>query len=417
MTELPVDAVAAARRLASAHVPQEILEVAQRLQAAGHAAVLVGGSVRDVLMGLPAADWDLASSAQPHEVQGLFRRTVATGIEHGTVTVLVRAGGETAGVEVTTFRGEGAYIDGRRPSAVTFHRDLIEDLARRDFTVNAFAWDPVAREFSDPFDGLTDLRRGLLRAVGEPARRFGEDGLRTMRAVRLCATRELELESATAAAIGGALEVLARVSRERVHVELVKLLAAPCPSRGLLPMAATGIWPLVLPPIDEPGLAEAIAAVDALPCDAVVRLARLLWPHIEDGRAEIDEALGGLRHGRAERARLTALLGPGVLALRDAAEPVAIRRAAALLGREHLNDALALLGSSSPGAAAVGSALAGAALTIGELAVRGRDLVEAGIAAPGPALGRLLASLLALVIEDPTRNTPATLLDLARSVE
>jgi tRNA nucleotidyltransferase (CCA-adding enzyme) len=181
--DMPADAGAAAIRLSAATVPAEILEVAQCLQDRGHAAVLVGGAVRDVLLGLPADDWDLATSARPEEVQAAFRRTIPTGIEHGTVTVLVRGrGGKSregheahVPVEVTTFRGEGAYIDGRRPSAITFLRDLVEDLARRDFTVNAFAWDPIARRFDDPFDGLADLRAGVLRAVGEPARRFGEE--------------------------------------------------------------------------------------------------------------------------------------------------------------------------------------------------------------------------------------------------
>ncbi|MBC8068946.1 MAG: hypothetical protein IAG13_11485, partial [Deltaproteobacteria bacterium] len=195
-SDIPREHAEAIARLRDAAIPEPILEVAQKLQQAGHAAVMVGGAVRDVLLGLPAADWDLASSARPEEVQATFKRTIPTGIEHGTVTVLVRnpGGGPAIGVEVTTFRGEGAYTDGRRPSEVTFLRDLTEDLARRDFTVNAFAWDPFAKVFSDPFEGLADLHAGLLRAVGEPARRFGEDGLRTMRAVRLCATRELALE-------------------------------------------------------------------------------------------------------------------------------------------------------------------------------------------------------------------------------
>src|SRR5690606_36063276 len=132
----------ATARLSSAEVPGEIVEVARRLQAAGHQAVLVGGSVRDALLGLPASDWDLATPATPDEVQALFRRTIPTGIEHGTVTVLVRppgGDGPRVPVEVTTFRGEGDYTDGRRPSSVTRHRDLVEDLARRDVTVNAFA--------------------------------------------------------------------------------------------------------------------------------------------------------------------------------------------------------------------------------------------------------------------------------------
>src|SRR5688572_6364226 len=179
---VPADADAAAAVLARADVPDAIATVARRLQEAGHAAVLVGGAVRDALLGLPVADWDVASSATPDEVTALFRRTIPTGVQHGTVTVLVATGKRShAAVEVTTFRGEGEYVDGRRPQSVHFHRSLVDDLARRDLTINAFAWDPVRSNFTDPFGGLADLRDGIVRAVGDPVARFCEDGLRTMR--------------------------------------------------------------------------------------------------------------------------------------------------------------------------------------------------------------------------------------------
>lgn len=410
MTTVP-DPVASLR---AAHVPPQILEVARVLQASGHAAVLVGGAVRDVLLGLDAEDWDLATSALPAEVQAAFRRTVPTGIEHGTVTVLVRGADGPMGVEVTTFRGEGAYTDGRRPSEITFLRDLVEDLARRDFTVNAFAWDPIAEVFSDPFDGLADLATRTLRAVGEPARRFAEDGLRTMRAVRLCATRELALEADTAAAIGGALDVLAKVSRERVHVELVKLLAARQPSRGLKPMHATGVWPHALPVLSDQLRDAAIAAVDALPRDAVLRCVRLLVPIVDARRAEVDAALEGLRFGRVERSRIAALLGAAARELPTLADPIAIRRAAARLGREHVEDAITI--AAPPSRQVLDAALDGAVLGIGELAVGGRDLVAEAIAKPGPALGDLLRKLLDHVIERPQDNTREVLLDRARAL-
>lgn len=381
----------------------------------GHAAVLVGGAVRDVLMGRGADDWDLATSARPEEVQAAFRRTIPTGIEHGTITVLVRQsrerGGETVPVEVTTFRGEGAYIDGRRPSAITFLRDLEEDLARRDFTVNAFAWDPIACRFTDPFAGLDDLRAGILRAVGEPARRFGEDGLRTMRAVRLCATRRLQLDPATEAAIGGALEVLAKVSRERVHVELSKLLGAAVPSVGLWPMARTGMWALVLPELDAPAQAAAIAAVDALPADPVLRLARLLWPAVS---TTVTPTLDGLRHGRAERARLGALLGEGARALTVAADAVAIRRAASVLGRANLDDAMAVAELDDDARARVHDAVRDAALSTDELVLKPRDLIAQGVATPGPAMGALVRAMFEAVLVDPSRNHVDALLALAR---
>ena len=274
----PSTAAEASEILRNSHVPDAILEVARRLQDAGQAAVLVGGAVRDALLGLPADDWDLATSATPEQVQGLFRKTIPTGVEHGTVTVMVRAPGQRGPrtpVEVTTFRGEGDYVDGRRPSSVTFHRDLREDLARRDFTVNAFAWDPIRELFTDPFDGLGDLAKRRIRAVGDPAERFAEDGLRTMRAVRLCATRIFTLDPATRAAIEPALPVLDKVSRERVRVELFKLLGAPQPSRGLQPMVETQMWSHVLADMPDEAKSDAIAAVDTMRPDPVLRLARL----------------------------------------------------------------------------------------------------------------------------------------------
>src|SRR4051812_41685083 len=171
-------------KLDPARVPQDVLAVLRTLRGAGKQAFLAGGAVRDLLRGAGAQDFDVATNARPEEVQRLFPRTVPTGIQHGTVTVL---SGEHK-IEVTTFRGEGPYLDGRRPSSVTFLDDLEGDLARRDFTVNAIAWDPLSDDLRDPFDGVRDLRCRRLRAVGDPIARFGEDGLRPLRAVRFACT-------------------------------------------------------------------------------------------------------------------------------------------------------------------------------------------------------------------------------------
>src|SRR5512138_2879083 len=168
--------------LARADLPAPIVKVLRTLAGAGHRSWIVGGAVRDLLLHRPreANYFDVATPATPDEVTALFRKVIPTGAEHGTVTVV--EGGHA--IEVTTFRGEGAYLDGRRPESVTFHTDLEADLARRDFTMNALAWDPLAPEFRDPFGGRADMARKVVRAVGDPAARFGEDGLRAMRAVR-----------------------------------------------------------------------------------------------------------------------------------------------------------------------------------------------------------------------------------------
>lgn len=410
---LPADADEAAARLRQAHVPAPILACVRKLQEAGHAAVLVGGAVRDSLRGQVAEDWDVATSATPDEVIATFRRTIPTGVQHGTVTVLMPGEGKPEPVEVTTFRGEGAYADGRRPEAVVFLRDLVEDLARRDLTINALAWDPVTETFTDPFGGLQDLRRGLVRAVGEPLRRFTEDGLRTMRAVRMCATMDLVLEAETAAAIPKALDVLAKVSRERVRVELWKMLGASRPSRGLRPMRQTRIWPHVIPVLDDDDAQAAIEAVDALPADPVVRVARLLWP-LRRERARVESAIDGLKPSKAHRQRILAAIGSAADDLVAAKDAVAIRKAAALLGRPFVADALAVGGADADRVAAVAAACEGAPLSIGELAISGGELIAEGVVDKGPRVGETMRRLLGLVIEDPSRNTRAALLDAAR---
>jgi tRNA nucleotidyltransferase (CCA-adding enzyme) len=172
----------------SGRIPADVLAVCKRLRGAGHEAHLVGGGVRDMLLGRAPADYDVATDAVPEDVIDLFGKTFAkpTGLKHGTVTVVTDVS-PPRHVEVTTFRGEGEYLDGRRPSSVTYVKSLDEDLARRDFTMNAVAYDPLGDVVTDPFDGRGDLLRGLIRAVGDPIARFREDGLRPMRAVRQAA--------------------------------------------------------------------------------------------------------------------------------------------------------------------------------------------------------------------------------------
>lgn len=405
----------ARRRLAASAVPREIADVVERIQREGHAAVLVGGAVRDVLLGARRADWDVATSATPQEVQALFRHTVPTGVQHGTVTVLVGRRHPRKPVEVTTFRGEGPYEDGRRPTEVRFLRSLHDDLARRDFTINAFAWDPVAEVFTDAFGGLEDLRARLVRAVGEPSARFREDGLRTMRAVRFCATLGFALEAATEEAIPQALDVLDRVSRERVHAELVKLLRAPRPSLGLRPMARTGMWSRVVGEPDADARAAAIGAVDDMPPDATARLARLLLP-LREVPGEIARSLDGLKPSKEERTRVTALTSDTCMALTEVREPAAIRRCVARLGPRHLRDAFDVLALDASRRDEIVGACANAVLDAKDLAIKGRDLIAAGIASPGRELGDVLDALFEQVLDDPEKNERETLLAAARAI-
>jgi tRNA nucleotidyltransferase (CCA-adding enzyme) len=417
----PRDLSEARERMLRVEIPAAIMSVLETLHRAGFHGVVVGGAVRDALLGASGGDWDVASNATPQEVIKLCPRTIPTGIEHGTVTVLSGHGDGRHTVELTTFRGEGDYHDGRRPSEVRFLRELKDDLARRDLTINAFAWDPVNHEFTDAFAGLEDLRAGLIRAVGDAATRFAEDGLRTMRAVRFAATMGFRLAPETEVAITGALDVLDKVSRERVRVELIKLLSAPRPSLGLIPMADTGLWDRVLAPLGPEVRNETIAACDRVPARPILRLARLLWP-VRHDRAQVEEILERLKPSRDERAcvlRLTeACVDELALALAgDSSDrAVMIRRSAAEIERAYLDDAAALLELDASTRAVLDAALEGAALSGKELAIKGRDLITAKIATPGPGIGELLEKLLEWVLEDPRRNEPAQLLVHARAL-
>ena len=237
-------------------IPERIVDVCRKLRVAGYEAYLVGGAVRDLLTGKSASDFDVATNATPKEVTAVFgrKRTIPTGEKHGTVTVLLEsAATDTSAphVEVTSYRGEGAYSDGRRPDEVAFVRTIEEDLKRRDFTVNAIAYDPLSDKLVDPYEGRRDLERGLLRAVGEPLERFMEDGLRAMRAVRFCAQHGFALDQATEVAIPKAIAVFRKVSAERIRDELIKILLSEAPSRGLELMRTTGLLQEVIPELLE----------------------------------------------------------------------------------------------------------------------------------------------------------------------
>ncbi|HET9553561.1 MAG TPA: tRNA cytidylyltransferase, partial [Anaeromyxobacteraceae bacterium] len=333
--------------LQRAEIPPPVLAVLRRLGEHGHRSWLVGGIVRDLLHGRARRDpeYDLATPATPREVTALFRKVIPTGIEHGTVTIL--EGGRT--LEVTTFRGEGEYVDGRRPASVTFHGDLEADLARRDFTVNAMAFDPLAGELVDPFGGRADLAARVIRAVGEPAARFGEDGLRPLRAVRFAAQLGFTLHPRTRAAIRGALPVVRRVSAERVCEELSRIVAAPHLGRALLLLDRTGILGAVVPALAAlpPAARRHVAALaEALPPDPArpeLRLAALL--HLLPA-ADVEPLLSALRFPRKVAADTGALVARHAC-LRDGppedpSAPPAVRRWLAGVGPERLEELLAL---------------------------------------------------------------------------
>jgi tRNA nucleotidyltransferase (CCA-adding enzyme) len=418
--------------------PPAVLGVLTRLQSAGYRTWVVGGAVRDLLLRRPRAplDFDLATPAEPQQVMALFPRVIPTGLEHGTVTVLTP---DKLKVEVTTFRGEGAYLDGRRPASVTFHTDLDADLARRDFTINALAFDPLAGELADPFGGQRDLAAGLIRAVGEARARFAEDGLRPLRAVRFAGQLGFRLHPATRAAIPGALPVVRQVSRERMAEELGRLAVSPHVARAFELLASTGLLEVLAPPLA--GLPRArlrhlgavAAALEGEPPELVLRLTALFHGAPV---AEIEPLLSGLRFPRrvAEEVAALAARAPCLQAelAEDPVSPPAVRRwlagvgparAGALLG---LRDAEARAASPAKRAAAaqaarglrrrVEAALASKApLETGALALDGRALMALLSCPPGPHVGEGLRALLDLALDDPGLNTAEGLAGPARA--
>ncbi len=415
--------------LSRAKPPRSVTEVLERLRGAGHRSWIVGGAVRDLLLGASRErnDFDVATPATPEQVTALFPKVIPTGAEHGTVTVVHHG----ASVEVTTFRGEGAYVDGRRPGSVTFHSDLDADLARRDFTMNALAWDPLEPEFRDPFEGRADLRRRIVRAVGDPAARFGEDGLRPMRAVRFAAQLGFALDSATRDAIPAALDVVRKVSVERISDELGALVVAPHADRGLALMRDTGLLAAVLPALaaaPAPLLDHAIEVLRRVPAEPELRFAALL--HVL-APADAERLLVELRQPRRVSDEVAALIAAHACRVsgRPAALPssrVEVRRWLSRVGLGRagplLSLAMAEARALAPGearrarrevkdleTAVVAVRRAAPPLAPSDLALDGRAVMGFLGAGPGPHVGEALRHLLDRVLEDPRLNEAAAL--------
>ncbi len=426
------DAIA---RLAKA-VPAHVRDVCAKLTAAGFQAVTVGGAVRDVLLDRPPGDWDVATSARPEQVMIQFRHTIPTGLQHGTVTVVTGKGVDSH-VEVTTFRGEGAYSDARRPDHVVFGVPLVEDLARRDLVVNAIAYDPAKHELIDPFGGQHDIATRRLRAVGTAVDRFTEDGLRVMRAMRFAAQLEFDLDPETEAGIGPALPSLAKVSRERVCVELRKTLEAREPSRGFAIARRTKIIKSILPDLDA-AIADETEWLDAIDGAHVdVRLAALMAPlrstaapatHVDSTtQKRVLLILRELKFSNVEAelaAQLVAIahcVRPDTRDFAELEDPIALRRLLRHVDRDKRHRVVPFWKALAPSSPLVAHAQrvleAKPPLDVRDLAIRGQDLMTALDIKPGRAVGRILEQLLDYVLEDPAHNTPDALIARARSAE
>ena len=385
-------------------------ELLDTLHRAGYAAYVVGGCVRDSLLGLTPHDWDLCTSALPQQGMELFgeEKCIPTGLQHGTLTV--KQGGGL--YEITTFRTEGAYTDGRHPDEVHFVPDVREDLARRDFTINAMAYNEK-EGLVDPFGGQADLQSGILRAVGVPHQRFTEDALRILRLYRFAARFGFSIDPPTAQAAQELCAHLDCVSVERIEEELAKLLSAPAPAAYL----DEKILGVVLPELSPEALAAAKPVVDACPAGEQalpVRLAALLLSLGEDGTRRT------LRRLRCSNACIeeTAVL------VREAVSGVPVSLniyARRLLGKYNLCTVqrLAALGTAlQPERSADFAALSelaerldadGVCCRVSQLAVNGRDLMAAGVPA-GPGIRKVLEALLDGVIREEYPNERQALL-------
>lgn len=407
--------------------PPAVRWITRTLEEAGYETWAVGGAVRDALAGRPSGDWDLATRARPATVRSLFRRTVPIGIEHGTVGVLARDG---TLFEVTTFRKD-VETDGRH-AVVEFAATLEEDLARRDFTINAVAWHPLREAIFDPFEGLEDLERGVLRTVGTASERFREDYLRILRALRFAGRFGLEIEEETWAAAQALIEHLTKLSPERIREELMKVLGDdPSPARALRLYGDSGALRVLYPELDavrrqDPDAWDRrLAVIEALPAGrADLRLAALLRGLAGQAVAAVLVRLRLSNRMTDDVAHLA-----GAEPMPDADAPDAdVRRWLSRHGPERLNPLarLELADARTVGderCRAVVDAWrrardvlrTGPPLALSDLALDGRGLIALGMK-PGPRFGDILEELLAWVLEDPERNRADVLEEKALEV-
>ena len=437
-------------------MPQKVADIINELNSAGYEAYAVGGCVRDSILGRKPNDWDITTSAMPEEVKAIFRRTVDTGIKHGTVTVLL---GDDS-FEVTTFRVDGEYTDHRHPEEVSFTRNLEEDLLRRDFTINAMAYSDKTG-IVDLYGGLQDIENKVIKAVGDPDARFDEDALRIMRAVRFAAQLDFTIEEKTKEAIGRHTEFLKEVSAERIETELTKLITSAHPEK-LIDAYELGITAVILPEFDNTmGVPQnnpyhkydvghhIIAVTQNVPPTKIMRYTALFHDICKPECRTTDER--GIDHFKmhavlgADKAReimrrlkmdndsihaVSRLIYWHDYGIKGDVTKRSLRRMMSKLGAENFPDYLAIRRADMAGQsyfrkgekdeiyrnieALYNQIIAeGDCLSVKDLAINGGDIMKLGIPA-GPKIGEILTYLLERVMDEPSLNTHEQLLALAR---
>lgn len=437
-------------------LPEKVNQVIHTLKEHGYEAYAVGGCIRDSILGRKPDDWDITTSATPKEIKGLFRRTFDTGIEHGTITVLL----DKEAFEVTTYRVDGPYEDSRHPKEVTFTRSLREDLLRRDFTINAMAYNETDG-LVDVFGGMEDLRQGIIRCVGNAEARFGEDALRILRAVRFAAQLGFAIEEETQAGIVKLAPTLANISAERIQVELVKMLISPNP--GMLRTAyELGITKVILPEFDEMmktgqetphhrySVGEhTLKALEEIRPEKVLRLTMLFHDVAKPMMKTVDaDGVAHFKMHDVQGAELTRTILKRLKFDNDTlgkvtklvryhdyripAEPKRVRKAMNLIGEElfplylEVRMADTLAQSEYKREEKVQNICdmrscyeeilrKKECVSLKDLAVTGSDLLADGMQ-PGKEIGQVLSALLEIVMEHPEWNQKETLLSLSQTL-
>jgi tRNA nucleotidyltransferase (CCA-adding enzyme) len=447
-------------------VPEKVSFICNTLKQHGFEAWVVGGAVRDRLMGREAHDWDICSSARPEQAINLFSHVIPTGLKHGTITILLD--GES--FEVTTFRGEGAYSDGRHPDSVQFLNSITEDLARRDFTMNAIAYDPLNDVICDPFSGVADIRSMVIRTVGYPEDRFQEDGLRIMRAIRFRSTLGFDIDPGTLSGINkDSLASLAKVSVERVHDELFKIMNSITPSRSMNVMVGTGVLEVIIPEmVPMVGCTQnryhsydvwthTMVTLDHCPVgNPILRFGALFhdvskpevkgvhpvhgdatfYDHEHVGAKKTDEILTRLKFSTEDRERIVHLVRHHFIRYEHGWSAPVLRRWVRKVGLENVPTLCILARADIAGKGPIPTVGLEASVidelesrvvnmklteviptSTKALVINGNDVMAHLGLSPGPTVGKVLAALLELVTDDPECNTRERLLELANEVQ
>jgi tRNA nucleotidyltransferase (CCA-adding enzyme) len=436
-------------------LPKGVGYIIKELNKNGHEAYVVGGCIRDILIGLQPKDYDITTSADPDEVIRIFKKTIPTGIKHGTVGVVT-----TDGIyDVTTYRSEGEYINSRYPANVIFIDDLVEDLRRRDITINAIAYN-TEKGIIDPFDGTADIRGKIIRAVGNPILRFKEDALRILRAIRLATTLNFNIEEKTLFGIVETMDGLQFISVERIREELNAILLSAKPSRGISMLFQLGVMKYVMPEImtmavfsqfnqhhDKDVLGHTLDVVDHVPAKLHLRLAALFHDCGKPGTFTVDRngighfyghearsseiaeiVLERLKYDKKTTKKVLTLISNHMVST-DMKNELKLKKLIQKLGKENINDLFELKTADFISKPESGntklfeiSALRDRMiaiidrkdpLNIRDLCVNGQDIMNLGIK-EGREVGSILNDLLEKVLKDPRLNEKETLLTIAR---